>query len=47
MKNLTNEELKEINGGGISFGILAGIAAGISFIIGVIDGLIRPLKCNY
>ncbi len=47
MKNLTNEELKEISGGGFSFSILAGIAAGIAFIIGVIDGLVRPLKCNY
>lgn len=47
MKNLTNEELKEISGGGFHFGILAGIVAGVSFIIGVIDGLVRPLKCNY
>lgn len=47
MKNLSNEELKGINGGAFHFGIFAGIVAGVSFIIGVIDGLVRPLKCNY
>lgn len=48
MKNLTNEELKCVNGGGFKLGI--GIGAGIiaigAFLIGVIDGMIRPLKCN-
>lgn len=47
MKNLTNEELKDVTGGGFHIGILAGIMAGVSFIIGVIDGLVRPLKCNF
>lgn len=46
MKNLTNEELKNVNGGGINIGVIAGIAAGITFIVGIIDGIIRPLKCN-
>lgn len=46
MINLTNEDLKEINGGGINFGLIAGIAAGVTFLIGLIDGIIRPLKCN-
>ena len=46
MRQLTNDEMKFINGGGINVGILAGIAAGVTFIIGVIDGLIRPLRCN-
>lgn len=46
MKNLTNEELKNVNGGGINIGVIAGIAAGITFLIGIIDGIIRPLKCN-
>ena len=43
---LTKEELKQINGGGISFGVLAGIGAGLMFIIGVVDGYVRPLKCR-
>ena len=46
MKNLTNEELKNIDGGGVNIGLLVGIAAGVTFIIGLIDGIIRPLKCN-
>ena len=43
---LSKEELKEINGGGIlkyKFLIFGGI---ISFIAGIIDGYTRPLKCN-
>lgn len=44
MKNMTNEELKKINGGGFGLGAL--LSAGLVFIIGVIDGYIRPLKCN-
>lgn len=46
MKDLTNEELKKINGGAIRLGFVVGLAAGVTFLIGVIDGLIRPLKCN-
>ncbi len=46
MKNLTNDELKNVDGGGFKLGIGLGIAAGVTFIIGFIDGLIRPLKCN-
>ena len=46
MKIITEQELKQINGGGFHFGIASLIAAGITFIIGVIDGYIRPLACN-
>ncbi len=41
---LKKTELLNIHGGGFGFGII--IAAGIAFLIGVIDGIIRPLKCN-
>lgn len=44
MKELNNEELHNIHGGGVAFGLA--IFAGITFIIGVIDGYVRPLKCN-
>ena len=47
MKNLTNEELKNINGWWVNIGLLVGIADGLKFIFGLIDGIIRPLKCNY
>ena len=46
MKNLTNNEMKKIDGGGANIALWLGIGAGVSFIIGLIDGLIRPLKCN-
>jgi bacteriocin-like protein len=46
MNLLSNEELKNISGGGITLitGML--ITSGIIFLIGVIDGFVRPLKCN-
>lgn len=46
MKNLNDKELMNVNGGGINIGIVVGIAAGVTFLIGVIDGIIRPLKCK-
>jgi len=46
MQNLNKQELMSINGGGISLGAGLLIGAGIVFLIGVIDGYIRPLKCN-
>ena len=46
MKRINNEQLKEVKGGGINWGIAAGISAALSFIIGVIDGWINPAKCN-
>lgn len=46
MKNISNEKLKEIKGGGINWGLAAGIGAVVSFIVGVVDGLINPKKCN-
>ncbi len=46
MHTLTKDELYNIKGGAISLGAGLLIAAGIIFIIGVIDGYIRPLKCN-
>ena len=46
MKELEKEELKQIKGGGITLGGLALITIGVVFVIGVIDGIVRPLKCN-
>ena len=46
MKDLTSNEMKKISGGGINIGLWLGIGAGVSFLVGLIDGLIRPLKCN-
>ena len=46
MKELGKKELLEVQGGGFSFGLGLIICAGIAFIIGVVDGFVRPLKCN-
>lgn len=44
--NLSKKELLEVKGGGVSLSVLAMIGAGIVFLIGVVDGYVRPLKCN-
>lgn len=46
MRNISNDELREVKGGGVNWSMVAGIGAAASFIIGVIDGLINPKKCN-
>lgn len=46
METLNEKELKKINGGGISLGTGLLIGAGVIFLIGLVDGYIRPLKCN-
>jgi hypothetical protein len=42
---LTNEELLKLEGG-IKYSILAIVGTIGVFIAGVIDGILRPLKCN-
>ena len=42
---LKNEELKDIKGGGMSFGLLASLVGLGAFLIGVLDGIMRPLSC--
>lgn len=44
MIKLEENELRDIYGGG--FGFLIAIGAFVTFLIGVIDGYVRPLKCN-
>jgi len=46
MEKLNDNELLNISGGAISFGVFAAIAGTITFLIGVIDGFTRPLKCR-
>ena len=42
---LTKEELLEVKAGA-SWGVIATITGIVVFIVGVIDGYLRPLKCN-
>ena len=44
MNKLSKEELLKIKGGGA--GTILIIVAGVVFLIGVIDGYVRPVKCN-
>ena len=46
MQKMENEELMEVKGGAVNWGLMAGIGAAASFIIGIIDGLMNPKKCN-
>lgn len=43
---LNTEELNNITGGAVKFGVYLTIGGFISFIIGVIDAYLRPLSCN-
>lgn len=45
MISLNDKELMSVDGG-INFGIIAGISIGIAFIAGLLDGIVRPLKCR-
>ena len=45
--NLTNDELKSVNGGIAKWGIIGLVGAGlVVFAIGFADGFTRTLKCN-
>ena len=46
MYKVNDNNLKEIKGGGVSWGLMAGIGAVASFLVGLVDGLINPKKCN-
>lgn len=46
MELLNEYELKQVVGGGISFGLGTAIVAGIAFLVSVIDGYVRPLTCR-
>jgi hypothetical protein len=41
---LKDTELNDICGGG--FGLCLAIGGLVTFLIGVIDGYVRPLRCN-
>lgn len=43
---LSKNELTDINGGGVSYGVVALAIGGVIFLVGVLDGYVRPLKCK-
>ncbi len=43
---LKEKDLLEIEGGAIRYALLATLGAIGIFIAGVVDGILRPLRCN-
>lgn len=43
---LNNQELYQIEGGASKFAIGLTIGGIITLLIGIVDGYLRPLKCN-
>lgn len=43
---LTNKELNLVDGGAIKWTVGLVIGSFLTLLIGIIDGYIRPLKCN-
>ena len=46
MNILTGNELYAIKGGAIRCGIVVAISGAVSFLVGLVDGIINPLKCR-
>ena len=46
MIKLNDNELLNIEGGAWSLGAVLAVGGFVTFIIGVIDGYVRPLRCN-
>ena len=46
MKEICDNELLNITGGGVNIGVVFAVIAGVTFVISVIDGIVRPLKCR-
>jgi len=43
---LTQNEMYNVSGGGVSWGIVAGIAAAVVYLIGCLNGYTNPNKCS-
>ncbi len=43
---LKEQELEKVVGGGIGYSVVAILGAIGVFIAGVVDGILRPLRCN-
>ena len=43
---LTQKEMYQVKGGGVSWGVLAGIAAAVVYLIGCFSGYTNPTRCN-
>ena len=43
---LNNREMASINGGGVSWGVIAVIGGVLTYLIGVFSGYTNPSRCN-
>ena len=43
---LTDNELLNVEGGAISWGLIGLIGGVLTFLAGIFDGYLRPLRCN-
>ncbi len=46
IEKLSQEHLKEVHGGGLSFWVVGGLVALGAFLVGVFEGIARPEKCG-
>lgn len=46
IEEIKKDELKKIDGGGLSFLSAIGIVSLVVFAVGVIDGYVNPEKCR-
>ena len=46
MQKIQDSELLAINGGAVKKSLIFGLIALGTLVVGIIDGLLRPLKCN-
>jgi len=46
MNYLKDNELLNLNGGAVNKSLIFGLLALGTLVIGIIDGLLRPLKCK-
>lgn len=43
---LSNNELMNINGGGMKIGLFLALGGFVTLLVGIVDGYLRPLACN-
>ena len=46
MKELNINQAKQLYEGGLTAAAWAAIVGGVSFVIGIIDGIVRVIRCN-
>lgn len=46
MEILKENDLKNVKGGALGSKLIMGLVTGGAFLVGLIDGILRPLKCR-